>query len=242
MNFFKKNKKSEPKIKNFGIEIDKTSWFEVFSASLGRVMANQERCSQEVVKGQNWDVDLSAGTLAFGQDVYPVQFLGSESNASNTWLWGWDNINHFPESVVKLANEMKQIGEVWGLEALTLNQFKLTESLTGHTLAIVTCALSTNNICYYRGPYDGGAVLLGFWHIPQSVFEPIDHTTFTRIVMECIQGFQVDHKIFVESFLCENSTVYDWNGLSIKAYFDKTILIEFEEIEAFLRVKEIKTL
>lgn len=241
MGFFKKKNKNII-TRDFGVAFDKTNWFQVFSASLGRVMANQEACSELVVKGQNWNVDLSRGTLSFGSDSYPVQFIGSESSVSNSWLWGWDNVNHFPEKVVTLANKIKEIGEEWGLEPLTINQFDLSETFTGHALAIVTCGLNPENSCYYRGPHDQGAVLLGFSNVPEAVFAPIDNLKFTRISMECVQNFQVDHKIFIESFLYQNNTPYEWDGLCINAHFEQDIKIEFEEIDEFLRIKRIKTL
>lgn len=242
MNFFKKKQQIvEDKRKDFGIEIDMSSWFEVFSASLGSVMANQERCSKDVVKGRAWHVDLQAGTIAFGNDVYPVQFLGSESHTANTWLWGWDNINHFPDHVVSLANEMKQFGEQVGLETFTRNSFALRDNLNGHTIAMVVCALSKNNLCYYRGPYDGGAALFTFTGFSSSVFNTIDYSDFIRISLACIQQFQVDHKLFIESFLYQNKIHYEWKTLRIHAFFSKTVYIEFEEVEQFLRIKEIKT-
>lgn len=40
-----------------------------------------------VVKNRDWSVDFQSGTLSFGRDSYPVQFIGSESTASDTWKW-----------------------------------------------------------------------------------------------------------------------------------------------------------
>lgn len=50
--------------------LDKSNWFHVFSACLGKVMTIQDTCAQQVVKGRNWNVDFGAGTLAFGEDVF----------------------------------------------------------------------------------------------------------------------------------------------------------------------------
>ena len=68
-------------------------WNDVFSANLGKIMAIQTACAKYVVKNRNWNVDFDRGIISFGNDEYPLQFLGSEANSSNTWLWAWENIN-----------------------------------------------------------------------------------------------------------------------------------------------------
>ena len=55
-------------------EIDKSSWFEVFSACLGKMMAVQDACSEMIVKNRDWNVDFSKGVISFGNDEYPIQF------------------------------------------------------------------------------------------------------------------------------------------------------------------------
>ena len=77
--------------KNIWIEhlnIDTGNWFQVFSACLGKMIAIQTACSEQVVKEQDWNVDFSEGVILFGNQKYPIQFIGSEAASSNTWLWG----------------------------------------------------------------------------------------------------------------------------------------------------------
>ena len=83
------------------------TWNDVFSANLGKMMAIQIACGELVVKNKNWNVDFNKGIIAFGDDEYPLQFLGSEANSSNTWLWAWENINGHNLSIVAcgLADE-----------------------------------------------------------------------------------------------------------------------------------------
>ena len=105
MNLFRKAKKHEEKQK-FCVEslpIDMGSWRQVFSSCLGKMMAIQTACSDHVVKGQDWNVDFSEGSIRFGKQPYPIQFIGSESTASNTWLWGWENINGFSDEILRTA-------------------------------------------------------------------------------------------------------------------------------------------
>ena len=60
------------------------TWNDIFSANLGKMMAIQIACAEFVVKNRNWNVDFNKGIIAFGDDEYLLQFLGSEANSSNT--------------------------------------------------------------------------------------------------------------------------------------------------------------
>ena len=40
----------------------------------------------------DWYVDFEKGTLTLGKYEFRVQFLGSESYVSNSWLWGWGRV------------------------------------------------------------------------------------------------------------------------------------------------------
>ena len=202
-------------------------WINVFSACLGKAMVIQQNAAKYVVKGRNWNVDFSKGTISFGDDAYPVQFIGSESGSSNTWMWGWNNINHFPESVISLANEMLAKGEEWNLDPLKVPNFALNDMLNGHTLSIVACGISKDNYFYYRGPHSGGAVLLAVGNVPTEVYTPVNIGEFANLTMQCIQQYPVDHKIFAESLLQWNKTSYDWDGDTLVAHFQQDLYITF---------------
>lgn len=225
-----------------GVDIHKDIWFEVFSASLGKIMANQQTCAEFVVKGQNWNIDFSAGVISFGKDSYPVQFIGSESVSSNTWLWGWENVNQFSDKIIELPRQMKQAGEAWRLDALTTAEFELSDTFNGHRLSIVTCAASDKHHCYYRCPHANGAAFVAFSNVPSAVLAPVDIHRFISVAMECIQNFQIDHKIFVQSFLFQNDTPYEWSNDAIIAHFKQDLRIDFEKAGEFLRISNMKSI
>ena len=57
-----------------------------------------ELCKQEFKLGswQRWAYEREAGTLTFSNDGIPrvvatIQAVGSTSNQSGTWMWGWAN-------------------------------------------------------------------------------------------------------------------------------------------------------
>lgn len=233
---FKKEKQN-----NVWDSIDKSDFIQVFSACLGKMMVIQNRAAELVVKNRNWNVDFSKGWIAFGEDQYPVELIGTESNQSNTWNWAYNNVNHFPDSMIKIATDTYEKGQKWKLDALTMAQFTLDEIYNGHNLAIVACGISERDCCYYRGPHDRGAILVMFHGVSKEVFKPIDLLKFVSITGQCVQNFTVNHKIFVEAFLQWNQTKYTWDGDTIIADFSQKLYIVFEKVEDLYRIIEIKT-
>lgn len=172
------------------------------------------------------------GRNTFGNQKYPLQFIGSEATSSNTWLWGWENINGFSEKIIQVATHAKVVGERWNLEPLTTAEFTLDDTFNGHNLSIVTCGL-VDKYCYYRGPHSGGAIFAAFSGVPDSVFASIDVQKFVSITTQCIQQFHIDHKIFVEGFLSWNNTQYEWDNQTLLAHFQQDLKIEFEQVNNF---------
>ena len=218
-----------------------TTWNEIFSANLGKIMAIQIACAEHVVKNRDWNVDFDRGIISFGNDEYPLQFLGSEATSSNTWLWAWENINEFDDKIISLAREIKVKGEKLNLEALTTAEIDIGDELNGHTLSIVACGLADKNYCYYRGPHSGGAILVAIDGVDEKVFSSVSAKDFVDITIKCIQQFSLNHKIFVESFLEWNKTKYKLQGDTIIADFEKDgkLMIELEKIENNFRIKNI---
>jgi len=218
-----------------------TTWNDIFSANLGKMMAIQIACAELVVKNRDWNVDFDKGIIAFGNDEYPLQFLGSEANSSNTWLWAWENINGFDDKIISLARSIKEKGEKLDIETLTTAEIDITDELNGHNFSIVACGLADKNYCYYRGPHSGGAIFIAFNGVDEKVFSSVSAKEFVDITVKCIQQFSLNHKLFIESFLEWNETKYKWEGNSIIADFQKDgkLKIEFEKIEKSFRIINI---
>lgn len=217
------------------------TWNDIFSANLGKMMVIQIACAEFVVKNRNWNVDFNKGIIAFGDDEYPLQFLGSEANSSNTWLWSWKNINGFDDKIISLARSIKEKGEKINLEPLTTAEIDISDELNGHTLSIVACGLADKNYCYYRGSHSGGAIFVAFNGVDEKVFSSVNTRKFIDITMRSIQQFSLNHKLFIESFLDWNKNKYKWQGNIIIADFGKDgeLKIEFEKVKDNFRIKNI---
>ena len=218
------------------------TWNEIFSANLGKIMAIQIACAEYVVKNRDWNIDFDRGIISFGKDEYPLQFLGSEATSSNTWLWAWENISEFDDKIISLAREIKAKGEKLNLEALTTAEINISDELNGHTLSIVACGLADKNYCYYRDPYSDGAIFVAFDGVDEKVFKPIDAKDFADIVVNSIQQFPLNHKLFVESFLEWNKTKCEWNKNTLIADFENSqkLEIDFEEKTELARIINIR--
>ena len=223
------------------LSVDRSNWRDVFSACLGKMMCVQNACGELVVQNENWNIDLGRGVIFFGMREYPIQFIGSESKSSGTWLWGWENINDFPEKIIRLARETREFGAAQQIEALTTDEFDLNDTYNGHNLSIVTCGLA-DGYAYYRCPHDGGAFFVGLSDVPDAVFDPVDLPRFVSVVTQCIEQFALDHRIFAEAFLLWNRTPYEADGDVLIAHFAQDLRIEFERAGDDLRIASIATL
>jgi hypothetical protein len=54
----------------------------------------------------------------FGDDSYPIQFIGSEAASSNTWLWSWDNLSIIALFKNELKIEFEDVGEFLRIKSM----------------------------------------------------------------------------------------------------------------------------
>ena len=247
MSLFSKGRQtpaSSGRVNVFDIDypFDRSSWLDVFSACAGKSFIAQERFAQLIVQDRDWFVDFSAQTLSFGDDAFPVQFIGSESSVSNTWMWGWNNVNNFDSQLISLANEVRTLGERWQLQPLTVKSFELSEDFNAHTLAITATGICKGDFCYYIGPHESGAAVMAVPVSDQRVFAPVSLGEFVQWIMSAIQSFDLEHRIFAESLLLWNGTPFERDGKKLIAYFpEQKLRIDLEKADGIDRITNIKT-
>ena len=114
----------------------------------------------DIVGALDWEFDMDTGLLGFGgTHEWLAQVLGTESEQSGTWLWGWANdASGIPDNLLACANSLRKLGTDSAIPELTEPQVPADE-LDGHFWSILATGLCRAN-AYYRGPYDGGAVYL----------------------------------------------------------------------------------
>lgn len=145
-----------------------------------------------------WSFDMGAGTMTFTAGgraiVTRCQILGTESAASQTWLWGWANAQSgIPAALLEAGQALRAHGEQHGVAELTTRSLPLA-AWDGHALAMIASGM-TACAGYYRGPYDGGAlyVLLTGPELVTPVAQPL--VRLATIMPELIaQHRVVDHR------------------------------------------------
>ncbi len=112
---------------------------------------------QGIVGERDWQFDLDAGVLRFGDDLaFQSQCLGSEADRAGTWLWAWANPTIY-EPLTELARRARDLGEQRGWTFLVEPEVPLDRVLGGHFAALALSGLLGAD-AYYRCPYPGGAL------------------------------------------------------------------------------------
>lgn len=211
--------------------IDKSNWSELFSACLGRAMLLQKRLFKQVIEASKWQADF----VYFDEKDFDMQFIGSESFSSNTWLWGYENVNGFDERLLSLANRAREFGEKFGLEAFSTAQFELDENVNGHTLSLVACVALGDELSYYRIDYDGGAAYVAFR--AETIFkEPVLANEVVSVVNECISTYELDHRLFIKGLLLGCGIKFDEKPNEIVAKFKDELSFKFDDLNRLINV------
>lgn len=111
-----------------------------------------------------WAFDLDSGVLAFrrpheGDLQLNVQVLGTESEDSHTWLWGWANPSGVPDALLKSANELKAFGATANVPELTTPELPITPEVNPQRIAMVASGVLRAG-CTFRAQYPRGALYL----------------------------------------------------------------------------------
>ncbi|MDZ4763170.1 MAG: hypothetical protein SGI73_01365 [Chloroflexota bacterium] len=149
-----------------------------------------------------WDSDLANGLLTFGKYTFRVQVLGSESDLSTTWLWGWANTtSNLPPSSFMAAHQLRTYGEQHKVAELMTAYHERSNTVNGHMLSMIAVMICGGN-AYYRAPYDGGAVFL---LLRDPAFPPQDYDPVKRITTYFPQVVSAaglrDHRLALYSYM-----------------------------------------
>src|SRR5947209_5930700 len=105
-------------------------------------MVLNENCGRvySISTWPRWDYDLDACDLVFSEAEVPkviasIQVVGTTSNRSSTWMWGWAN-NSLPSCSTDRIREVQRFGELEGVDRLTQPQLADHEHLGWEMTAI----------------------------------------------------------------------------------------------------------
>ncbi|MEU4788814.1 DUF6882 domain-containing protein [Micromonospora tulbaghiae] len=187
----------------------------LFAEHVGTGLARQLALA-DLLGERDWQLDLPDGTATFGNDLrYRIQLLGTESHDDGTWLWAWANeASNLPPALLHLAGWLREYGHRQGVAELTAPTFPLQRA-DGHRLALLASGLTGR--CYYRGPYDGGAVFFHLDDAPPQITAPVRPERVLTVLTQVLQSFPVEHRVAVESFLHQQGWRLDRAPTSVTA-------------------------
>lgn len=150
---------------------------------------------------RSWGVNISEGKATFGEDLsFAIQLIGTESEGDSSWLWAWANEeSNLPPALLRVCSELKALGEKKGVPELAERSYSL-ETANGHMIAMVASGLTPDG-CYYRGPYDGGALYFLVCDAPSEVTQHVTTERAITVLTQVISQFDIHHREMAESFL-----------------------------------------
>jgi hypothetical protein len=119
---------------------------------------------------ERFDWDQLTGVMTFSHEGVVrlnahVQFVGSISSETKTWLWSWAN-DSILDTCKERITDVKQFGELHGLDELTVSKWKATEEDGWAMTAISANILQAKGA--YRAPAANGLTYFVFtsmhWH------------------------------------------------------------------------------
>lgn len=107
---------------------------------------------------ERWDWSQDTASLIFSHEGKPqveaeIQFSGTYSTVSETWMWAWAN-DSLAENVKSASRSIKALGEELGLQELVAGRYQATE-VDGWEMTSVL-AKHINAIGVYRTPSENG--------------------------------------------------------------------------------------
>ena len=192
----------------------------------------------QLIGDHSWALDIDSGWIAFnGRFKFPVQILGTESEISQTWLWAWANEKSgIPQELLKASNHLLRIGSELNIPELTNSQFPL-EKVDGHYLSLVASGL-LNASCYYRGPYEGGAVYLLISGSDVDDQMGFDALSFSNGIATLISSYEFNHRnaIFAYFKAIGNPIVEEEGEYLATLLNGEEIKIEFDHIDRMTNI------
>lgn len=165
------------------------------------VAFEKQRSLAEVVGDNGWQVDMDKGTISFGSKLsFPIQILGTYSYESETWLWAWANEDsNLPENLLVEANELREFGEKYNIEFLTMDEFTM-ENTDVHSIGLIASG-KFGSSAYYAGDFGSGIILLTLNSKEVDAVQYDEQGRILTVFPEIVNVFAVNHRRALKNYL-----------------------------------------
>lgn len=187
----------------------------------------------ELVGTSEWNVDFTSQSLDF-ETTPPLSLkphlLGTESENRGTWIWSWQQLGYFPDSVVSAAIQARETGERDGLTELTTDELPLSESLARR----LTLATKTISGLYAHYPLPAGAGVRA-WTLLEGAELTLEAPTYKgigRVIAKTLQSEEVHNQVLaVDSYAQQRGfhIAWDTEATAVLTATDGALRLWFDE-------------
>lgn len=156
----------------------------------------------ELSGGSEWSVDFSAPSFTLQSDSsvkLTPYLLGTESENRGSWIWSWQELGHFPDSVVSAAIQARESGAQHSIGELTTDELPLADGIARQ----VTLAAKALTGIYAHYPVTAGAGVKAWILLDGDALE-LEAPTINRMGRVMAQALQtntaVNHQRAVDSY------------------------------------------
>lgn len=161
-----------------------------------------------LIADAEWEVDFGSDPhLTFSSDDGIVlrarpHLLGSESSRDKTWLWGWENVNDFPDAVVGLSHDVRKFDAAEEVPELTTAELNLDEELA---LRLTLAAkVATGKWAHYPAEAGAGTTV---WLLVDAAEITLPQPQVKVSVRALMQGLTQttvsDHRAAIDAYVAE---------------------------------------
>ncbi len=116
---------------------------------------------------ERWDYDQAAGTLTFSHAGVPrlvadIEFIGSLSKTSGTWLWAWANFHNHAQVVARIP-ALREWGEARGFLPLTVPRWEADATDGWELSGVAAQVLGAQGV--YRAPTQNGFLFMALMSV-----------------------------------------------------------------------------
>lgn len=191
---------------------------------------NALRIADVMPEDFSWNIDVPSGLLMFtsatGQEVarLPIQLVGTQSDATQTWLWAWANeASGLPDAVTVAARKLRDTAAQSGSPNTAMftnaGEVPLTSEEFGREMGMI-CAGVVGGFGVYRCPYAGGALWTVIESFPQAQALPPDAMRTMKTITMAISNYDVDHKAAARAYLGEPDASGTYQPSGVRLEYD----------------------
>ena len=203
-----------------------TTFFEQYALL---ALEKQEKLAA-LVNGHTSELDLESGKIIFDNRLeLPLQVLGTESDNTLTWLWAWsEEQTEIPEHFLISSLQLRDWGEQEGIEEFTIPSVDLSRA-DGHVLSLISSQISSAS-CYYRSPYEGGAVFVLISSELVDRQPPFGLDGLARQFTDLISRYEFNHRNALVSYVRANNLSFTEKGPFVSAQLvtGEKLIVEFD--------------